>query len=132
MIYFITDGALTKVGKSKNPLSRGRALQTSNGKELEFLYCFDINDSYEKTIQRYLYEHLTNSTNEWFDLRGINLEKFLISLELDIKNGKQVAKEINSKFLKNIVLYMKDDGSFIIDHNAFQRQIEIDKSKGII
>ena len=48
MVYFISDGTYTKIGKSKNPLSRIKGLQTSNAKGLTFKYLFDCSDQYEK------------------------------------------------------------------------------------
>ena len=48
MIYFITNGFNTKIGKS-----RLIALQTSNARNLRLEYIFDIEDSTEKKLHKY-------------------------------------------------------------------------------
>ena len=45
MVYFISDGTYTKIGKSNNPVKRIKSLQTSNANELKFIYIFDCKKS---------------------------------------------------------------------------------------
>ena len=78
MVYFISDGIYTKIGKSKNPLNRIKDLQTSNANKLFFTHLFDVKDKYEKVLHKLFKEVKTNSNNEWFDLREVNIESIIV------------------------------------------------------
>jgi hypothetical protein len=103
MVYFISDGTYTKIGKSKNPYNRIKELQTSNPNKLSFTHLFDVKDKYEKVLHKLFKEVKTNSNNEWFDLRNINIESIIIgSLRnipqfIDIKLAEFKAIQLNSK-----------------------------------
>ena len=110
MVYFISDGTYTKIGKSKNPLSRIKGLQTSNAKGLTFKYVFDCGDQYEKKLHSLLKNFKTESSNEWFDLRGVKLwETFK---ELTHNSFKDVARAEHKAMLLNNEFYRSD----IYDH----------------
>lgn len=103
MVYFISDGTYTKIGKSKTPLTRIKDLQTSNANKLFFTHLFDVKDKYEKVLHKLFKEFKTNSNNEWFDLREINLESVIggslrnIPQFADIKLAEFKASQFNSK-----------------------------------
>lgn len=103
MVYFISDGTYTKIGKSKTPLNRIKDLQTSNANKLFFTHLFDVKDKYEQTLHKLFKEYKTNSNNEWFDLRNINIENIIIgSLKsipqfVDIKFAEFKASQFNTK-----------------------------------
>ena len=78
MVYFISDGTYTKIGKSKTPLNRIKDLQTSNANKLFFTYLFDVKDKYEQTLHKLFKDYKTNSNNEWFDLREVNISKIIL------------------------------------------------------
>ena len=100
MVYFISDGTYTKIGKSKNPLSRIRGLQTSNGNTLKFVCIFDCKDSWEKKLHKRFNQFKTNSSNEWFDLRNSNYESTLTSIDdviiKDLSLAKFKANQLNN------------------------------------
>ena len=77
MIYFITDGVYTKIGKSKTPLKRIQGLQTSNPTTLKFQYVFDVKDIYEKKLHDIFKDFKTTSNNEWFDLKEVSIKQYL-------------------------------------------------------
>jgi hypothetical protein len=103
MVYFISDGIYTKIGKSKTPLNRIKELQTSNANKLFFTHVFDVKDKYEKTLHKLFKECKTDSNNEWFDLRNINIENtitgnlFKIPQFVDIKLAEFKASQFNLK-----------------------------------
>ncbi len=103
MVYFISDGTYTKIGKSKNPYSRIKDLQTSNANKLFFTHLFDVKDKYEQVLHKLFKQFKTNSNNEWFDLRNINIENIIIgSLRsipqfVDIKFAEFKASQFNIK-----------------------------------
>lgn len=103
MVYFISDGTYTKIGKSKNPYSRIKDLQTSNPNKLFFTHLFDVKDKYEKVLHKLFKEFKTNSNNEWFDLRNVNIESVIVgSLKnipqfVDIKFAEFKASQFNIK-----------------------------------
>lgn len=103
MVYFISDGTYTKIGKSKTPLNRIKDLQTSNANKLYFTHLFDVKDKYEKTLHKLFKDFKTNSNNEWFDLRDINIENILIGnlfsipQFVDIKLAEFKASQFNNK-----------------------------------
>ena len=103
MVYFISDGIYTKIGKSKNPLNRIKELQTSNANKLFFTHLFDVKDKYEKVLHKLFKEVKTNSNNEWFDLREVNIESIIVgSLRnipqfVDIKLAEFKASQFNNK-----------------------------------
>lgn len=107
MVYFISDGTYTKIGKSKTPLKRIKALQTSNGNELRFVYLFDCKDTWEKKLHNLLKQYRTGSSNEWFDLRNVNHETSIKSLGNivfnDISLAKFRANQLNNEFYKGDV-----------------------------
>lgn len=104
MVYFISDGTYTKIGKSKNPLNRIKDLQTSNPNKLSFSYLFDVKDKYEQVLHKLFKQFKTNSNNEWFDLREVNIESIILgSLKnipqfLDIKLAEFKASKLNTNY----------------------------------
>jgi hypothetical protein len=106
MVYFVSDGIYTKIGKSKTPLNRIKELQTSNANKLFFTHLFDVKDKYEKTLHKLFKEYKTDSNNEWFDLRNVNIENILIGnlfkipQFIDIKLAEFKALQFNSKVNK--------------------------------
>ena len=107
MGYFIADGTYTKIGKSKNPLSRIRGLQTSNGNTLKFVCIFDCKDSWEKKLHKRFNQFKTNSSNEWFDLRNSNYESTLTSIDdviiKDLSLAKFKANQLNNELFRGSV-----------------------------
>jgi hypothetical protein len=103
MVYFISDGTYTKIGKSKNPLTRIKDLQTSNANKLSFVYLFDVHDKYEKTLHKLFKDYKTNSNNEWFDLRTVDVSKIIlgnlnsIPKFVDIKLAEFKSNQFNLK-----------------------------------
>ena len=103
MVYFISDGIYTKIGKSKNPLNRIKDLQTSNANKLFFTNLFDVKDKYEKVLHKLFKDFKTNSNNEWFDLRDVNVESIVkgslnnIPQFIDLKLAEFKASQFNSK-----------------------------------
>src|SRR5690554_1119401 len=106
MIYFITDGIYTKIGKSKDPYKRLKNLQTSNAKNLRFIYIFDIDDIYERKIHKLFKKYKTNTNNEWFDLRTICVKTQLNILSKDKFKDKAQAEHkallLNKKIYGNV------------------------------
>jgi hypothetical protein len=106
MVYFISDGIYTKIGKSKTPLTRIKDLQTSNANKLFFTHLFDVQDKYEKTLHKLFKNFKTESNNEWFNLKDVNIEHILkgnlfsIPQFLDIKLATFKASQFNTKELK--------------------------------
>jgi hypothetical protein len=103
MVYFISDGTYTKIGKSKNPYSRIKDLQTSNANKLYFSHLFDVKDKYEQVLHKLFKQFKTNSNNEWFHLKDINIELILnsslknIPQFVDIKLAEFKASQLNDK-----------------------------------
>lgn len=103
MVYFVSDGTYTKIGKSKTPLTRIKDLQTSNANKLFFTHLFDVKDKYEQTLHKLFKEYKTESNNEWFDLRDVDISKILIGnlfkipQFLDIKLSEFKASQFNMK-----------------------------------
>lgn len=103
MVYFVSDGTYTKIGKSKTPLTRIKDLQTSNANKLFFTHLFDVKDKYEQTLHKLFKEYKTESNNEWFDLRDVDISKILIGnlfkipQFLDIKLSEFKASQFNIK-----------------------------------
>jgi hypothetical protein len=107
MVYFISDGTYTKIGKSNNPIKRIKDLQTSNGNELKFVYIFDCKDSWEKKLHKLLKQYRTNSCNEWFDLRMCKLEEYFKMFDYyifqDLNLAKFKANQANNEFYKGAI-----------------------------
>lgn len=106
MIYFITDGTYTKIGKSKNPYKRLKGLQTSNAKTLRCVYIFDIEDYYEKKLHKLFRKYKTNTNSEWFDLRNICIKTQLNYLDKDTFKDKKKAEHdamlVNKRIYGNV------------------------------
>lgn len=104
MIYIITDGVFTKIGKSKNPLSRIKNLQTSNAKTLKFVHIFDVPDSVEKRLHTLFKKYKTNANNEWFQIDNITIETKLKSFSIpalwDIDLALFKAKKLNNELFR--------------------------------
>lgn len=121
MVYFISDGTYTKIGKSKNPLTRIKDLQTSNPNSLMFTYLFDCNDSFEKRLHKLLDEYKTKSNNEWFDLRNIDLcilSKVNHPLFKDLNKAAFKAKLLNNEYYRGSV-HTSQARKEIIKHKDF-------------
>lgn len=107
MVYFISDGTYTKIGKSNNPHSRIKDLQTSNPNELKFVYIFDCKDYWEKKLHILLKHYNCKAKNEWFDLRMCNLEEHIKILNCatlqDLNLAKFKATQLNNQFYKGDV-----------------------------
>lgn len=104
MIYFITDGVYTKIGKSKTPLKRIRGLQTSNPNTLKFQYIFDVKESFEPKLHNLFKYFKTDSNNEWFDLRQVSLEQYFCGFNhpsfFDLKLAEFKAKQLNNELFR--------------------------------
>lgn len=104
MIYIITDGVFTKIGKSKSPLNRIKALQTSNAKTLKFQYIFDVPDNVEKRLHTLFKKYKTNANNEWFQVDNITIETKLKSFSIaalwDTDMGLFKAKKLNNELFR--------------------------------
>jgi len=126
MIYLITDGTYTKIGKSKNPYSRINELQTSNANKLTFQYIFNVKDKVEKHLHNIFKEYKTESNNEWFDLRDVDIFKKIKQLSnailLDECKARFEADKLNNLKCrnKNIVVVK------IIEKNSNTKQLLID------
>lgn len=69
-----------KIGFSKDPESRLKALQTGNPEKLQFLYKIKCNDeSHARRLEQTLHEMLgtQNIRNEWFRLKNTQIPKLL-------------------------------------------------------
>lgn len=112
MIYIITDGMFTKIGKSKNPLSRIKNLQTSNAKTLKFQYVFDVPDSVEKRLHNLFKNYKTNANNEWFQIDNIIIETKLKSISItalwDIDLALFKAKKLNNELFRGEIHTTKE------------------------
>lgn len=101
MIYFITDGEYTKIGKSNNPINRLKELQTANARVLRMLYVFDVPNNVEVKLHTLFYENATEANNEWFDLRDVNILTKLNVINipelLDIKKAEFKARQLNKE-----------------------------------
>lgn len=104
MIYFITDGTYTKVGKSTNPSKRIKTLQTSNPLPLTFTYIFDVKDSYEKQLHKLLSFYYTSTKREWFNLKECNLKGILENMNhpafKDLDQAEFKARRANIDFYR--------------------------------
>lgn len=104
MIYFITDGIYTKIGKSKVPLKRIQGLQTSNPRTLKFQFIFDVKDSFEKKLHSLFKSKQTDSKNEWFNLTEFNLlnelKKLKQPLLIDLSLAKFKANQLNNELFR--------------------------------
>ena len=78
MVYFISDGTYTKIGKSKNPLNRIKDLQTSNAKLLSFTHLFDVKDKYETVLHNLFKSYKSESNNEWFNLNEVDINSIIL------------------------------------------------------
>lgn len=112
MVYFVSDGTYTKIGKTNNPLKRLETLQTSNASSLKFIYLFDCNDNYEKRLHKLLEEYKTRSSSEWFNLKNINLYSYLKKLNnplfLDLKRAEFKANNLNIQFYRGEIFDHKE------------------------
>jgi len=103
MVYVITDGELTKVGKAKDVEKRMKGLQTGNGRKLRAIYILDGNTYLEKEIHKKLAKFRTEVANEWFKLDKHTLDSMLGSYKtgtkqrLDLIQGAHRARLLNSK-----------------------------------
>lgn len=107
MVYFISDGTYTKIGKSNNPIARIKELQTSNPNELKFVYIFDCKDIWERKLHKLFKHYQTSSKNEWFNLKACNIEAHLETLDYylfkDLNISKFRANQLNNEFYKGEV-----------------------------
>lgn len=72
-VYFIKGGDWVKIGMSKNPAKRLKALQTASGYPLELLATMRGGHTLERMLQNYFSEY--RSSGEWFDAQEV--EKFI-------------------------------------------------------
>ena len=65
-----------KIGRSKNPNSRIKQLQTANGVELELLNA--VPSKYPSILEKQLHRHFNKCIfiNEWFDLSVDDVKNF--------------------------------------------------------
>lgn len=73
MIYLISDGELTKIGRSKNPIKRLKELQTGHPKRLRLIACFSLKSPREdRKMENRLHYILRikrcRYNGEWFSL----------------------------------------------------------------
>lgn len=107
MVYFVSNGEHIKIGKSRKPLNRIKELQTSNSNILKFIYLFDVKDKYEKTLHKLFKDFKTESNNEWFDLKGVDIEQIIkgslrnIPQFLDFKQAEFKASQFNNTLNKS-------------------------------
>lgn len=126
MIYFITDDTYTKIGKSTNPLKRIKALQTSSPNTLKFMYLFDVKDSEEKKLHKYLNKYKTESNNEWFDLTNCDLIGILKEQKnpalTDIEKAEFLARRYNIDHFRGVDFNSQKRESQINRHQHLSRQ----------
>jgi hypothetical protein len=97
MVYFITDGEYTKIGKAKCAYTRLKALQTANARVLSLLYSFPGGLPLEKKLHNYFKEYQSEANNEWFKIPHIKLRGMLVDYGmLDIAKASHDAKIINN------------------------------------
>lgn len=77
-----------KIGRSKDPNSRIKQLQTANGAELSIVHTFK--SKYPSVMESTLHKHYNsqNSMNEWFCLS-----------QKDVRDFLTVCQEIEQRFL---------------------------------
>ena len=98
MVYFITDGEYTKIGKAKCPYTRLKALQTANARVLSLLYSFPGGVNVEKKLHTYFKEYQSEANNEWFKIPHIKLRGMLVDYGmLDLAKASHDARIINNK-----------------------------------
>jgi len=68
MVYFITDGFNTKIGKADNVERRIKELQTGNPRVLKVAFKFKGSFELEKDLQKMFQKHRAQAQNEWFAL----------------------------------------------------------------
>lgn len=98
MVYLITDGTYTKIGKASNGISgvkrRLNELQTGNAKKLSIKNVFEGTYELENLLHRSLSKY--RMEGEWFDIsfdiddEMIEMFKSLYSIEKSILNSKRI------------------------------------------
>jgi hypothetical protein len=76
-VYFIDDGTAIKIGKSEDPLSRVKKIQTNNPRQLTLLgYSYYLEESY--THHMFIHKHIRG---EWYDLTERDIEFLLKKID---------------------------------------------------
>ena len=101
MVYFITDGHYTKIGKANNPELRLLELQTGNAKRLSIKIKIDGGNEIERKLHKLFHRKRING--EWFLLDfNYNKEDIIEFLSLNFsKENKHVGVVAKLKIDKN-------------------------------
>lgn len=68
MVYFITDGFATKIGKADDVSQRLKTLQTANSRILKVALVFEGGLDDETGFQKIFFGKQTRALNEWYDM----------------------------------------------------------------
>ena len=103
MVYFITDGMFTKIGKAEDVNKRLRELQTGNAKKLSIKLCIEGDEVEEKKLHR-IFER-RRMVGEWFII-DFDYDKNFIEEIIDIKfvNKKNLKNNYLKEFIKELVI----------------------------
>lgn len=105
MVYFITDGLNTKIGKADNVEERLKTLQTGNPKILKVALIFDGGLKEEVEYQKLFIGKQTRALNEWYRL-----------------NPEQMIPKLLTKHSKEVVKLCSNRASLIKNHYKFNKE----------
>jgi hypothetical protein len=98
MVYFITDGTFTKIGKADDVNKRLRELQTGNPKKLSVKLCIEGDEVEEKKLHKIF--HRRRMVGEWFII-DFDYDKEFIQEIIDIKFSNKI--KLNNEYLKDFI-----------------------------
>lgn len=107
MVYFITDGFATKIGKADNVERRLKSLQTANPRILKVALVFKGDLEKETEFQRVFFGKQTRALNEWYNMSPEEMTPKLIDKYgmLAVVTAMNLAKKNSSSydFAKDLV-----------------------------
>jgi hypothetical protein len=86
MIYFISNGTYTKIGKANNPEKRIKELQTGCPEDLELKLIIEGNEEKERKIHKVLEKYRIRG--EWFYI-DFDYDEYLINFLLEQDNNEE-------------------------------------------
>lgn len=98
MVYFITDGTFTKIGKADDVNKRLRELQTGNPKKLSVKLSIEGDEVEEKKLHQIF--NRRRMVGEWFIIDFDYDEEFIEEI-IDIKFSNKI--KLNNEYLKDFI-----------------------------
>lgn len=103
MVYFITDGIFTKIGKADDVNKRLKELQTGNPKKLQIKLSIEGGETEEKKLHKVF--HRRRMVGEWFIIDFDYDEEFILEIiDLKFENIKVFRTDTSKKITDALIL----------------------------